>query len=384
MIHLILTDDWELRGDGTGNIQEIQFDTIRKLTKIYDDFGIKGTFMAEIMQQFFHLKLGKTNSKLHDIAKEWEEIVKSTYKRGHDFQIHIHPQWINAKYLDGKWELTSDWSIIKHSPQSIDALIKEGKEYLNSLLKPIDSDYNCIAFRGGSWVIAPDKNILSILAKNSIKLEFSLVNNLREINRVDIDYRNLEETFLPFYPRMDDARKLSSTVSPIISLPTFSFYERDRLDLSLLYKFRNVKFMGHKFQFFNKFLTPRSAPIVNAGYELEDYNRGLGKKKHFSISERIKSMFIKQLKISDLAHLNYYLFTKMINEIRTHADKTGLEVIPIVIENHTKNIGNFKPFERFAKYISKSSDLKVITAQELNKNIAKNMYKIVMKNNNEN
>src|SRR5436190_21069100 len=51
MIYLALTHDWELRGDGSGDIEEIQFAPLRRLLKIYEKFGARTTFLPDVMQQ---------------------------------------------------------------------------------------------------------------------------------------------------------------------------------------------------------------------------------------------------------------------------------------------------------------------------------------------
>jgi hypothetical protein len=40
-------------------------------------------------------------------------------------------------------------------------------------------------------------------------------------------------------------------------------------------------------------------------------------------------------------------------------------VVPVVLENHTKDIGYFEPFRRFARHVEQSDDLEVITSREL-------------------
>lgn len=49
-VQLVLTDDWELRGNGSGNMRRIQFDSMRALLDIYERHGLKASFNAEVMQ----------------------------------------------------------------------------------------------------------------------------------------------------------------------------------------------------------------------------------------------------------------------------------------------------------------------------------------------
>jgi hypothetical protein len=46
-IYLALTHDWELRGDGSGDIEEVQFAPMRRLLEVYEKFGARTTFMPK-------------------------------------------------------------------------------------------------------------------------------------------------------------------------------------------------------------------------------------------------------------------------------------------------------------------------------------------------
>jgi hypothetical protein len=47
-IHLALVDDWELSGNGSGNIRQLQFEPMRRLVGIYNRLGIRSSFNAEV------------------------------------------------------------------------------------------------------------------------------------------------------------------------------------------------------------------------------------------------------------------------------------------------------------------------------------------------
>jgi hypothetical protein len=101
-VKLVLSDDWELRGDGSGNMRAIQFSTIRRLCDIYEAHGLRGSFNVEVFQQLVHLGLRDSNPELAALSQEWEEVVRETYQRGHDVQLHLHPQWSAATYSGGR------------------------------------------------------------------------------------------------------------------------------------------------------------------------------------------------------------------------------------------------------------------------------------------
>lgn len=228
-IYLAFVDDWELSGTGYGDIRELQFQPMRELVKIYNANGIRASFNAETMQQLSFRKLQAANPELKELADEWEDHVRETYRQGHDIQLHVHPQWQDAEYKDGKWKLTGDWSILNFDPETAYRLLQSGKEYLENLLQPIDPDYRCVSFRAGSWCIAPSPHVLSLLVKLGIVFDMSIVGGLHyETKNITLDYTNCDEDFLPYYPKMTDARKVSDKVEPIICVPTNHFYSSRR------------------------------------------------------------------------------------------------------------------------------------------------------------
>jgi hypothetical protein len=59
----------------------------------------------EVLHQLVHRRLGNENRELGRLAAEWEEVVPDVYQRGHDVQLHLHPQWTKARYEAGRWSL---------------------------------------------------------------------------------------------------------------------------------------------------------------------------------------------------------------------------------------------------------------------------------------
>ncbi len=45
-------------------------------------------------------------------------------------------------------------------------MVKQGKTYLESLLKPIDPGYQCDVFRAANWSVSPSENVVKTLEKN--------------------------------------------------------------------------------------------------------------------------------------------------------------------------------------------------------------------------
>ncbi len=240
-IHIAFTDDWELRGNGAGNPRVLQFESMRRLLAIYKKHGIVGSFNTELMQQITFRKLESRYPELQALANEWENMVRQAFQSGHDIQPHLHPQWTQAEYLgDLKWELGGDWSILTYQREQMLQLIDAGCKYLERVLRPIDPGYKCVSHRSGSWAIAPSPHALSVLVELGFVFDMSICDGVHFRTRhLQVDYRQCDEGFVPYYPRMDDARRMSTRMESIISVPTFSFTVRGPRLLS--YKIRNLQ-----------------------------------------------------------------------------------------------------------------------------------------------
>ncbi|HEY9502643.1 MAG TPA: hypothetical protein VIR01_13505, partial [Pyrinomonadaceae bacterium] len=67
--------------------------------------------------------------------------------------------------------------------------------------------------------------------------------------------------------------------------------------------------------------------------------------------------------------LDYPLMMEMLDSIRKRARASGLTDVPVVLENHTKDIQNFSDLERFLEKAVASSDIRFVTLTELARNL---------------
>lgn len=360
-IHLALVDDWELSGNGSGDIRRLQFEPMRRLVSIYDRLGIRGSFNAEVMQQITFRRYQSQYPELQVLADEWDNIVRETFRQGHDIQLHIHPQWQDAEFKDGRWKLTADWSILNYTRETALDLLHSGKDYLENLLKEIDRGYRCVSFRSGAWCIAPSPHMLDLLVRLGIVFDMSIVGGVRyDTRNIKLDYTVCEEDFLPYYPVMTDARRVSNKVEPIVCVPTNCFYASRRQVLrhhleKVTSKVRG-KFAGQTA------VSDNVRSVAAYGEEWAQIDGSLMKRIYRKgIHPYVKGKHT----ISDLAQLDYALMMEMLDSIHRRARASGLTDVPIVLENHTKDLRNFSDLERFLEKAVESSDIKFITLTEL-------------------
>jgi hypothetical protein len=365
MIHLAFVDDWEVRGNGTGDPRVLQFEPMRKLVKIFNKHGVRGSFNAEVMQQITYRSQQERFPELKAIADEWEEVATECFRQGHDVQLHLHPQWLGASYEGrGNWKLCGDWSILNYPPQQMRAMLVAGKEYLETLLRRIDPKYACVSFRAGSWCAAPSDSFLPILSELGFVFDMSIVAGIRnDTPQVKLDYTQCEERFVPYYPDMRDARRVSRSVEPIVCIPTNSFsgarYALFRRDFGKAYSalLRRVRSRRNG--------NGAASSALSRGHSGDEWTNK-GESGAVGLLKRmVKRYVLGQVHIADVSRLNYAMMRQMMVNIRREAARSRLPDVPVILENHTKDIRDFSDIERFVADVAGSPDVKTVTLTEI-------------------
>src|ERR1041385_4541033 len=355
-IYLALTHDWELRGDGSGDIEEIQFAPMRRLLAIYKKFGARTTFLPDVMQQVRFRSLQEKHENLRRDADRWDEHARAAYAAGHDVQLHLHSQWSDANYDGGKWELKGEWSLLKYDWEEARQMIWDCKNYLENFLRSIDSDYRCLAFRASALALAPSPHMLTSLVSMGIELDVSMAAGVYLNNdTLQLDYRQCEQTFLPYYPRTRDARLVSDKRHPIVCVPLNHFYGSRREVTK-----QNLALLSARV---SRRARASTGPTTRA--QLDTQTSGVARVYEKLIEPAIKRKYF----VSDLSRLNYPLMAEMLASIRKRARASGLAKVPVVLTNHPKDIRDWDAIERFIGEVADSSDIEFLTLSSLAKRI---------------
>ena len=346
VIYLVFTDDWELRGDGSGDIERIQFAPMRRLLDIFEKHGMQCTFMAEMMQQLAFRALQDEHPELKPLADEWDEHLSDAYRRGHDVQLHLHTQWSDARY-DGKWRLGGSWSILNYSAEEAAQMIDDGKRYLENVLRAVDDKYKCIAFRASYLAAAPSPTLFNELAKQGIEIDSSITGGLRvNTDDVQIDYTSCEEDFQPFYPQMGDARRVSNQNESVVCAPIFNF-------------------TGSRLNAVRQIVLKVSSK-VGADSSSGSYTPLERTSLVSAVNEKVvKPMLFGKRHTADVSKLDFSLLREMLSAIRTRARANGVGQAPVVVTNHSKYMTDFEAFDEFLGEIAAAADVKTITMTQL-------------------
>ena len=260
---------------------------------------------------------------------------------GFDVQLHLHPQWLNASLNGDLYFLSNNWNIGKYDSISQQTLVRNAIHYLHTLIRKYDPEYQVIAYKGGSWGLQPSENLFKSLEDEGIKIVMGVRKGMY-IPENGVDYRSLEEEFLPYYPSYKNIQQISNKKEKIFIIPLQS-YKPGLGSLTLLFIDGVCKKIGNKSPLKYYYQSKIDKKILN----LAPLNSN--KKLRFSLHP-----YHTHLKIGNqpFSYLKSSFDTTIENLMRI--DKIN---IPILIETHTKQfLNHYSEIEKFLIYIKNKYD----------------------------
>lgn len=337
---VLVEDDWELLGNGLGNVAHLQYTPGLFLMRVADRLGMKVTFMAETLQQLTMRRLGERDRGLATQAALWEECVRLFTDRGHDVQLHLHPQWEGAEYRDGFFRLGRNWNVAAHPAPARRRMIAEGSAYLAELIRPQRPDYAVHSFKAGSWGLQPSAGILADLEAAGVRLVLGVGRGIHyRTEEFVADFEGLEEDTLPYHPDYDDIRRVAGAPGPLVVVP-LPFYEVRAGDLARKARRRLVSRGGgapaHRFFYQG----PVPADLDVSSPMGPPRGRGRGVKRFLGV----RSL--------DVAALTFDEMRLGLDQSMERCLRADAPVVPLVLQSHTKGYeGNWGDLERFYGYL---------------------------------
>lgn len=212
--HLILTVDYELFGNGSGAIQECMVNGANKMMAIADNYGAPLTFFVETNGLLAFSEQSSHSFSVNLVRKQ----LQAAIDKGHDAQLHIHPQWQDSRYSgDNTWQLDSNkWRIGDLQPDESYNHLYNGKKWLEDLLSTSSTSYKCIAFRAGGWCIQPSHHIVQKLLSLGFIIDSTIAPGYLNVSKGEwSDFR--KTTNKPYWQSADDL--LLETGTGLIEIP---------------------------------------------------------------------------------------------------------------------------------------------------------------------
>jgi len=342
---LVLTNDWEVFGDGSGDYFDLQHRPLQQLLGVVEDHGARLTVMAEVGQQWAHLEAGAGRAWAREIATAWEAMLRETVKRRSDVQLHLHPQWLHATCIDaGRWQVDfAWWATGALPPDVLRETLQRGKQYLERLLRPVDAAYACVAFRAGGYCIQPSRHVIAALRAAGFRCDSSVSKGL--VQPPFYDYRDAPSYVLPWFASPEDVGRATPGKDGLLELP---IYTRRTLDLPILRKvispalyyrlFHGVRVAREDRQWLSEKRRTRGRRYPLAQRPFKGGHRS-------SVSWWLaQAMSLGALQL-DYDALPPSVFVRLLEAIYDDEETDGLRhreevVLPVVASGHTKDMHN--------------------------------------------
>jgi hypothetical protein len=199
MLRVLFTLDYEIHGNGEGSPHALMFEPTDRMLRLFEEYGAKLTIMADVAEilkfREYAEKTGRDDFHSAAITAQLRDAIR----RGHDVQLHLHSSYFNAAHRDGRWQ--QDWSEYNFAGLPLGRmvqLVRNGKEFLETLLAPVDSSYRCTAFRAANWSVSPSPNVVEALVCNGIEIDTSVFKYGRRDGIVSFDYTGAHSDLLPW------------------------------------------------------------------------------------------------------------------------------------------------------------------------------------------
>lgn len=232
-MNLILTFDYELYGDGSGDVFQHMIEPTDRILSICDGHNIKTTLFFEVLE-YIKLKeewntgnkMGYTKNPINAI----EEQIQKAALNGHDIQLHVHPQWINANYHIDQWQVDlenwrlGDFKVARN--YTTEDLLRTGKETIEEIVQAVLPTYKCTILRAGGYNVVPSKEVYQAMTNLGLLVDSSVYPGGYETGSLSkYDYRNapLDKDF--WWADPEDFSK-SSSESKVLEIPVFALPQR--------------------------------------------------------------------------------------------------------------------------------------------------------------
>ena len=233
MIHLVLSLDYEIFGNGSGDVRRDMIEPARRLLTLCDGYGAKTSIMLEV-GEYWAMREAERAGSLHwgySPAREIEEQMQDAVRRGHDVQLHLHPWWIGAALRDGNWQLHPQYMLISDLPNgmgsegdllSVVGVLCEGRRTLEAMIRPICADYECLVYRAAMFWGQPSEELIRGLKKAGLVADSSVISGMHEVAPVPTDYRQAVSAAGYWWTGADDISQSGPRGEYIVEFPVYS------------------------------------------------------------------------------------------------------------------------------------------------------------------
>ena len=168
MIECVFTLDYEVYGNGTGGLRHLVLDPAEGLARVFAAHGVRFVNFVEVAE-FERIEEVASDDAIGAVVDQ----IRDLHAQGFETGLHMHPQWYNATFAAGRWELDyGEYSLCRLPTARIERLVDRGLAYLRRAVG--DPDFTPVSFRAGNWLFQPTSRVAAVLASRGVKVDSSV------------------------------------------------------------------------------------------------------------------------------------------------------------------------------------------------------------------
>ncbi|MFW5804692.1 MAG: hypothetical protein ACOCWG_05635, partial [bacterium] len=194
---ILLTFDYELfLGNKSGFVENCLICPTNLLLKMFEKNSVSPALF--FIDTVYIMKMEALAKDYRIVKEDLDKIRKqliNIVKQGHYIFHHIHPHWLDAKYManDNQWDLsdTSKLTFDKISQAEQSEIMNYSDSFLKKIYSQAGSDKTPCGYRAGGLFVEPFSKIKPFFEKYNIKYDFSVIPGDKRNDNVSIhDYSN--------------------------------------------------------------------------------------------------------------------------------------------------------------------------------------------------
>jgi len=168
LIHCVFTLDYEIFGNGRGSLRDLVYEPAQRLRDIFLRRGARFVNFVEVAE-LERIEEARSDPAITLVTDQ----VRALHEEGFETGLHLHPQWYNARYNGGEWELDyGEYNLCTLPRARATAIVERALGYLRRVLG--DSRFAPLSYRAGNWLFQPTQPVADVLARQGFRVDSSV------------------------------------------------------------------------------------------------------------------------------------------------------------------------------------------------------------------
>lgn len=318
---LYFTLDYEIHGNGDGNPYQLLVEPTYRLMDMLEQYSQRVTIMADVAEILCFKRYKEETGKDDFYVAEIEQQLCDAIRRGHDVQLHIHSSYFKAHWNGIHFDqCIEEYNMAALPHERITEMVGQCVEYLESLLKPIKSDYKVWLYRAANWSMMPTPILYKVLTEYGITHDTSIYKGGCQGGNVCYDYRNAYDNLLSYPASAKDINRYDA-YGTLIEMPIYTEMRPFWSFISPIRVFRMIRAKFHKHKHNESASISKVQQVAN-----KDDNRKMS----------LRSFFVKSPMKMDFNQVNGKGLIRMMKNIMLRAQREHLEHVDVMLIGHSK------------------------------------------------